>query len=38
MAGETENFILEILRGIRADRVTKAELAIVKAAIGDLRS
>ena len=31
MAGEPENLVLELLRGIRADMATKAELADLKA-------
>jgi hypothetical protein len=30
MAGEPENFVLELLRGIRADMATKAELTDLK--------
>ena len=38
MAGEPENLVLELLRGIRADMATKAELAEVRADVRSLRA
>jgi len=38
MANEPENLVLELLRGIRADMATKAELAEVKADVADVRA
>jgi hypothetical protein len=38
MVDEPENLVLELLRGIRADMATKAELAEVKADLAELRT
>jgi len=38
MADEPENLVLQLLRGIRADMATKAELGEVKAELGELRA
>lgn len=38
MANEPDNLVLELLRGIRADMATKAELAEVKADVADVRA
>ena len=38
MAGEPENLVLELLRGIRADMATKAELAEVRVEVRSLRA
>jgi chromosome segregation ATPase len=38
MADEPENLVLQLLRGIRADMATKAELAEVRKEVGELRA
>jgi hypothetical protein len=38
MAGEPENLVLELLRGIRADMATKGELAEVKADVAEVKA
>ena len=38
MADEPENLVLQLLRGIRADMTTKADLAVVKADLDELRA
>ena len=38
MADEPESLVLQLLRGIRADMATKAELGELKGDLGDLRA
>jgi hypothetical protein len=38
MANEPENLVLELLRGIRADMVTKGELAELRAEVHSMRA
>jgi hypothetical protein len=38
MADEPENLVLQLLRGIRAEMATKAELAVVKADLAEFKA
>ena len=38
MAEEPENLVLQLLRGIRAEMATKAELGVLRGEVGELRA